>query len=83
MLVGIFDTPQSPRNPHDVRQRAAMFLKAFPQEITDGRLTLMELPWVDEVAYGRDCGWRTRRVHLDAETEAVSGTAIRAERTHA
>ena len=37
------------------------------------------MPWIDEVCHGRDCGWKTRRIHLSPETEHVSGTTIRCE----
>lgn len=74
-VVGIMDTPHSERNPHSVAQRYGMFWDAFPDELRARRIELLVMPWIKEVAYGRDCGWTTRRIKLSDEIEATySGT---------
>jgi len=78
VVVGIMDTPQSERNPYSVGERVAMFREAFPGELGDGRLDVLPMPWIDEVCYGRNCGWRTRRVRQDPELEEITATDIRA-----
>ncbi len=77
VVIGIMDTPISTRNPHTLATRKAMFRKAFKRELDQGLLRLLPMPWVDEVVYGRDVGWRCREVRLDEETEAISGTGLR------
>lgn len=81
VLIGIMDTPVSPRNPHTIGQRQKMFWDAFGRELLgyEGRMTLLTMPWIDEVCYGRNCGWRSRRIRLNGAMELVSATAIRAE----
>ena len=81
VVIGIMDTPTSKRNPHSFQARMHMFWKEFGPEVMgyDGPMQILKMPWIDEVVYGRDCGWRCRRIRLDAETEQNhSGTASRA-----
>ena len=80
VIVAIFDTPISKRNPFSFRERVEMFAAAFPREMCIGQIQISKLPWVRDLVYGRDCGWRARRVKLADEIEAVNGTAIRQER---
>lgn len=82
VVVGIFETPRSERNPYTVAERLAMFREALGPEMNSGRVELVTLPWVEDIAYGRDCGWGVTRVVLPAAIEDVSGTAIRAGGTH-
>jgi len=80
VLIGIMDTPLSARNPHSMPERWKMFWDAFGPEVMGhgGRMKLQAMAWIDEVCYGRDCGWGCRRIRLDPETEEqVSGTVIR------
>lgn len=73
VVIGIMDTPGSERNPHTYHERMWMFIRRFGPD----RLTFVKMPWIDEVVYGRECGWRCREIRLDAETEAISGTETR------
>ena len=78
VVIGIFDTPDSERNPYDVAARVLMFNAAFGPEIAAGRVELLVMPWVRELLYGRNCGWSARRIHLPDEIEdGYSGTSIR------
>ncbi len=76
VAIGIMDTPLTKRNPFSMAERKAMFYATFP-EVEDGLMTLWPMPWIDEVVYGRDVGWRCREVRLDEETESISGTLER------
>ena len=78
VVIGIMDTELSTRNLLSVASRHIMFHDRFPEEIKNGRIKLVTIPWVDEFVYGRDCGWRCRAIQLDAETEAISATGLRA-----
>ena len=79
VVVGIFDTPISDRNPFTMEQRIDMFHREFGEEIADGEVSLIPLPWVREIVYGRDCGWSSRHVRLSPDIERLSATAIRQE----
>jgi len=79
VVIGIMETPPSRRNPFNLLERGEMFGLEFGLELEAGRMKVLPMPWIDEVCYGRDCGWRTRRIHLDPEIEAVSATEIRHE----
>jgi len=79
VVIGIFDTPPSKRNPWTVYERAREIKAAFEAAHREGRLSVMRLPWVQDIAFGRDCGWKARQVRLDAETEQIAATEIRQE----
>ncbi len=42
-----------------------------------GRYTVLRVPNVTNIHYGRDVGYKVERIHLDEETEAISATNIR------
>ena len=77
VVIGIMDTPRSERNPHTLVTRKGMFRREFKRELDTGLMRLLPMPWVDEVVYGRDCGWSCRKIDLDEETESISGTLER------
>lgn len=77
VLIGIMDTPISDRNPWTVQERRAMFRERFAKEIGEGRLSLIDMPWIDQVIHGRACGWEVRHIDLPEEYKAITGTAIR------
>jgi len=72
VVVALRDTPISPNNPFTLAERRAMFEKAF-----GNRIQVVAIPDIAEVCYGRGVGWGVREIRLDAETEAISATAIR------
>lgn len=81
VLIGIMDTPISERNPYTFQQRMEMFWNVFGPDVMgfEGPMRILRMPWIDEVCYGRDCGWGCRRIYLEPETEKrISGTLIRA-----
>jgi hypothetical protein len=82
VVVGIMDTPQTKRNPFTVQQRREMFIASFAREIAEGRMELLVMPWMDEVCYGRDCGWRVRHIDLPEHLREISGTEIRKGLAH-
>ncbi len=64
-------------NPWTAGERREMFRAAFPSEYGN-TLFVHSLPFdVDEVCYGRGVGYGFREIRVDAETEAISATAIR------
>lgn len=42
-----------------------------------GKYLIMQVPNITGVYYGRDVGYNVERIHLDADTEAISATDIR------
>jgi len=79
VLVGIMDTPISERNPFSVSEREHMFWTEFGPEMQVDTLTLLTMPWIDEVCYGRNCGWQSRRIKLSPRMEQITATSIRAQ----
>jgi adenylylsulfate kinase len=56
----------------DVRARIEHALREF-----EGRFTVVPLPNVTHVFYGRDVGYAVERIELDSAIEAISATEIR------
>jgi cytidyltransferase-like protein len=78
VCIGLRDLSDD-SNPFTLEQRKAMFHERFGPEMDDGRMVIVELPNIVEVCYGRKVGWSVREIKLDAATEAISATAIRAQ----
>ena len=72
VLVGLMDTEISASNPYTVIERMAMFWDAFGDKVQT-----MCVPPIGEVCYGRNVDYRIRRIHLPADIERISATAIR------
>lgn len=83
VCVAIRETPISETDPYDIHSRWQMITKAFHDEYKSGRLKVIAIPDISEVAYGRDVGYGIREIHLDPSTEAISGTRIRNEKNKA
>ena len=76
VVIAVRDTVQSPDNPLGAADRQQRIQAALAP--WGSRVTVIVIPDVDEVAYGRTPGWRVREIRLEADLEAVSATAIRA-----
>jgi len=72
VVVALRDTTLNESNPYTLAERREMFRKAF-----GSRVQVVSIPDITEVCYGRGVGWGVREIRLDAETEAISATAIR------
>ena len=72
VVVGLMDTEPDEANPYTVIERMAMFWDAF-----GAKVQTMCVPPIGEVCYGRNVGYRFRRIHLSPELEAVNATSIR------
>ena len=72
VVVALMDTEQDAANPYTVEQRREMFEESF-----GGQVHVITIPPVAEVCYGRNVGYRIRRIHLPAEVEAINATSIR------
>lgn len=74
VVIALRDTPRSERDPYTIQERTELIRQVFPDA---QRVRIVTLPDFDDLCYGRDVGYRIRRIDLDATTEAVSGTAER------
>jgi adenylylsulfate kinase len=77
VCVAVRDTAGTdPNNPFSfeyVRARIEHALREF-----EGRFTVVPLPNVTHVFYGRNVGYQVERIELDGSTEAISATQARA-----
>ena len=78
VVIGVRDTHGTDeKNPfafEHVRARIEHGLREF-----EGRFTVVPLPNVTHVFYGRDVGYVVERIELDPQTEGVSATGVRAK----
>lgn len=72
VIVGIRATLIGPDNPYSAYERQQMIHAVYGD-----RVETAVIPDFDIIAYGRKVGWGLREICLDAEIEAVSGTATR------
>jgi len=77
VCIAIKDTELDENNPYNVLQRQAMFEEYFWEELSHGTMTIIIIPDIAEVCYGRKVGWGVREIRLDEETEKISATEIR------
>ena len=75
VVIAIRDTKLTHKNPYTLAERAAMIRKALKRY--GSLVKVITIPDIDEICYGRDVGYRIRRIYLDADTEAISGTKTR------
>jgi len=85
VCVALRDTPVNKDNPFSFEDRKRMLWEAFSKDrdhfITyPNRIKIILIPDIEEICFGRDVGYGIREIRLDKETEAISATAIRAER---
>lgn len=79
VCVALRDTEISESDPYTIAERTVAFEKVYQKEIAEGRLTIIAIPDITEVVYGRKVGWGIRQINLDEATEAISATKIRAQ----
>lgn len=48
--------------------------------ILEGMMTVVSIPDIEGVYYGRDVGYKVERIEVPAEVAAISATAIREQR---
>lgn len=74
-IVAVRDTPIDRDNLLTLGERVAMIREALRE--WEEQVTVIPIPDVAEVCYGRTPGWSVREIRLDAATEAISGTEVR------
>ncbi len=78
VCIAIRDTPRSETDPDTIATRMLNILRHFRVEIAEDRVRVIVVPDIEAVVYGRDVGYGIEEIALDADTEAISGTQIRA-----
>jgi len=80
IIIALRDTERDERNPFTVLERIEMIKKVFPDaEVypNKGRITILAMPDISEVVFGRGVGWSIRKIKLDDEIESISATKLR------
>jgi hypothetical protein len=72
VTIGVRDTYPGPKDPLTFTEVRARIWADVPDA------TVILLPNVTAVVYGRDVGYQVERIELPADIEAISATAIRA-----
>jgi adenylylsulfate kinase len=75
VCVAIRDTEVGGENPYSAAQRVGMIRKRFGAE---RRVSVIVVPDISEVVYGRDVGYVIRKMDMPSEVEAISASKIRA-----
>ena len=64
-------------NPYSQAQRTVAFEGFYRKEIEEGRIVIINVPDIIEVAHGRTPGWKIREVKVPSFISSISGTGIR------
>jgi cytidyltransferase-like protein len=76
VCIALRDTPIDENNPYRAFERIQMVQTVMKH--WGDRVKVIVIPDIEEVCYGRGVGWGVREIKLDAETESISATKIRA-----
>ena len=80
VVIALRDTQLSDTDPYTIKERVEMIKQVYPDAVfypEQPRITIVAIPDVLEICYGRKVGWGIRQIHLDKETEQISATKIR------
>ena len=72
VCIGVMKTPLDKNNPHSLAKRANKIREIYRN---DSRVVVWLLPKIKQVCYGRNVGYKIRRIHHDKEH--ISATKIR------
>jgi len=79
VIIGLREADRSEANPFTYNKRKEAFEKIFEEQIQEGRIIILNLPDINEVAYGRKPGWNIREIKLSDDLENISSTEKRKE----
>ena len=83
IIIALRDTKKDNRNPFSIEERVSMIKKEFPEAVVYpeiGKITIVSIPDMSEVVFGRGVGWSIRKIKLDKEIESISATKLRKEK---
>lgn len=72
VCVGLRNTPINENNPYTIQERKKMLREKFWNSIS-----IVTLPDIENVCYGRDVGWWVREIRLSEDIEKISATSLR------
>jgi cytidyltransferase-like protein len=75
VVIALRDTPISGENPYSIEERKIMIIKGL--EKYKDLFTLVTIPDIDEICYGRKVGYAIRQISLKKTLEEISGTKTR------
>ncbi len=75
VVIAIRDTEPSKDNPYSTSERWTRIQDALHK--WGNLVRIIVIPDIDEVCYGRDVGYGIRRIELDEDVQAISGTKKR------
>lgn len=78
VCIAVRDMPRGESNPFDADYVSRNIRETLREY--DGKFTVVVLPNIVDVVYGRDVGWTVSKIDLPPEIEAISATKIRAEK---
>jgi adenylylsulfate kinase len=76
VCIAVRDMQIDPKNPYSFEEVKARIDHAMREH--EGKFTVVSLPDIASILYGRDVGYSIERVELGEATEAISATAARA-----
>ena len=82
VCIGIRETAISFENPHTVEERKSQIRESLQKWFYRERIKMIAMPDIGEVVIGRKVGYDIREVSLDQDTEAISGTKIREQKSN-
>ncbi len=80
VLIALRQEDGTDKNPYTTTQRKEAFEKIYKKEINKGRVKVLSLEDVNEVAYGRTPGWSIREIQVPERTKKISATKIREDK---
>jgi adenylylsulfate kinase len=85
VVIALRDGKTDSRNPFTIEQRVKMIKDKFPDAVMypeKGHITIVAIPDISEVVFGRGVGWSVRKIKLDDEIESISATKLREKLKH-
>lgn len=77
IVIALRNTKKDESNPYSVEERIKFIDEIFHEEIKDGMVTIITIPDIQGVAYGRGVGYKIEEIKLPKEIEEISATKIR------
>jgi hypothetical protein len=81
ICLAVRNTTGLEKNPFSFEDVATRIVEKFKAEGTwdPKRMKVVQLPNITSITYGRDVGYTIDKIDLDAVTQAISATNIRAQ----
>lgn len=79
VCIMIRDMPEDENNPYSIEQRRNNIIAGLLDEgfLLDEDYTIMVVPNIVDITYGRNVGYSITQEHLGEEIESISATQIR------